>query len=165
MLRDFNKNDRPKKLSVFNCLTEPVKQEITHEERRKKNKLTRGQKRRLKWKKKFEMKNRRHRRRIVPKDYKAYIKSVLWRKRKFAYYKTHKKECVVCRSDHRISLHHMTYERLGDELDSDLVSLCWGCHANYHEQHGVQGDSIEKTMKFIVDEQEAEELREIAKNL
>lgn len=28
----------------------------------------------------------------------------------------------------RLEVHHLTYERRGHELDSDLVALCWGCH-------------------------------------
>ena len=27
-----------------------------------------------------------------------------------------------------LEIHHLTYERVGRELDSDLVALCWSCH-------------------------------------
>ena len=27
-----------------------------------------------------------------------------------------------------LEVHHRTYQRLGRELDSDLVALCWSCH-------------------------------------
>jgi hypothetical protein len=33
----------------------------------------------------------------------------------------------------RLEIHHLTYERIGRELESDLIALCPGCHA---EEHG-----------------------------
>lgn len=32
-----------------------------------------------------------------------------------------------------VQLHHMSYERLGHELDSDLVALCPNCHKLVHK--------------------------------
>lgn len=40
--------------------------------------------------------------------------------------------CQVCASTHRLEVHHRTYERLGNELLSDLVVLCRSCHRHYH---------------------------------
>lgn len=40
--------------------------------------------------------------------------------------------CQVCASTYRLEVHHRTYERLGDELLSDLVVLCRSCHQHYH---------------------------------
>lgn len=48
-------------------------------------------------------------------------------------------DCVFCvfyfedgtRNDcelQQLEVHHLTYERRGHELDSDLLALCWGCH-------------------------------------
>ena len=40
--------------------------------------------------------------------------------------------CQICGSTHRLEVHHRTYERLGNELLSDLVVLCRKCHQHYH---------------------------------
>ena len=48
--------------------------------------------------------------------------------------------CERCgRSGHRrnweLHVHHLTYERRGKELLSDVVVLCLNCHAEEHPQH------------------------------
>ena len=41
--------------------------------------------------------------------------------------------CQVCNADGPIlDVHHRTYERLGQERDSDLTVLCRGCHELFH---------------------------------
>jgi 5-methylcytosine-specific restriction endonuclease McrA len=38
--------------------------------------------------------------------------------------------CQQCGKERKtLHLHHVTYERLGNERDSDLILLCAGCHA------------------------------------
>ena len=39
--------------------------------------------------------------------------------------------CEWC-DRHAVSIHHVTYERLGKELDSDLLLLCDDCHIAAH---------------------------------
>ena len=42
--------------------------------------------------------------------------------------------CQVCNTDKSIlDTHHRTYERLGRELDGDLIVLCRDCHRIFHE--------------------------------
>ncbi len=86
-------------------------------------------------------------------DYKKYMKSTAWFKRRVAYFKIHKKECVACFSKSRIVLHHINYQRLGEELDSDLIVLCWDCHNELHETHGraseMKGSLYRITQEFI----------------
>ena len=36
--------------------------------------------------------------------------------------------CQACGSKKRITVHHKTYERFGNEKISDLMPLCWDCH-------------------------------------
>lgn len=95
--------------------------------------------------------------------YKEYIHSKKWKKRKEAYYKNNKKECALCKSEWRIGLHHVTYKRLGVELDTDLIALCWPCHSDYHEKYGVKQNN-KVTHTFIIEEQEVIKLSEITKN-
>jgi hypothetical protein len=40
--------------------------------------------------------------------------------------------CEQCGSTGRIELHHLTYERLGHELESDVRLLCFDCHRAAH---------------------------------
>jgi 5-methylcytosine-specific restriction endonuclease McrA len=61
-------------------------------------------------------------------DYATYLQSDHWKKlaeetKRLAGYK-----CQVCNSQDRLETHHRTYERKGDELQSDLVCLCHSCH-------------------------------------
>ncbi len=46
--------------------------------------------------------------------------------------------CQVCYSSTRLDVHHRTYDRFGNELQSDLVVLCRVCHDIFHK-HGRLG--------------------------
>lgn len=71
----------------------------------------------------------------VTVDYETYMQSEAWALRKSDYYATHAKRCSACGLKKSIHLHHMTYARLGAELDADLVPLCERCHDRVHELH------------------------------
>jgi hypothetical protein len=36
--------------------------------------------------------------------------------------------CQHCRSRRRLTIHHLTYTRLGHERRADITVLCWPCH-------------------------------------
>lgn len=40
--------------------------------------------------------------------------------------------CFVLFSSGDVHVHHLTYDRIGREIDSDLAVLCSGCHAFVH---------------------------------
>jgi hypothetical protein len=65
-------------------------------------------------------------------DYGEYIESDLWKRRRAAFYATHARACFVCSSRRFVVLHHVTYHRVGEELDTDLVPLCENCHKVAH---------------------------------
>lgn len=135
------------KNEVFDCL--------------KRNIINAKTPKRKKIKKKIRHKNKKIKKvRFVTPKYKDYIKSKSWRKRKNEYYKKHKKECIVCKSKWRVGLHHISYKNLGREEDEDLVPLCWGCHADYHEKYGVKADNQE-TNEYIIENQEIIEFNNI----
>jgi hypothetical protein len=108
-----------KRLSIFECLTSPVVLP-------KPNPITGEWKKHLKKIKKAKKKKKKKGKPFVRPKYKEYIKSQKWKQRRNEYYKTHPRECVICKSKHLVGLHHMTYKNLGRELDEDLVALCWG---------------------------------------
>ena len=63
--------------------------------------------------------------------YYKYLKTGKWKRRRLEYYKTHKKICFCC-EERSYVLHHLTYERIGEELDKDLIPLCEECHNEIH---------------------------------
>lgn len=66
-------------------------------------------------------------------DYYKYIKSRKWKKLANRL-KKEQPYCSECRSKENLAVHHLTYERLGNELDEDLTVLCDDCHK---ETHGI----------------------------
>lgn len=66
--------------------------------------------------------------------YNDYIHSSTWANVRRRYRKSDRPQaCVLCDSDERIVLHHLTYERVGDEALDDLVALCRTCHSYVHD--------------------------------
>lgn len=67
-------------------------------------------------------------------DYNDYLLSPHWLSfRKRALDKAHHL-CQSCGSRHSLQVHHLTYQRLGAELLSDVRVLCKDCHRS---QHGI----------------------------
>jgi hypothetical protein len=57
-----------------------------------------------------------------------------WAEQRLAYFRRHGwVVCFVCERG-PVVLHHRTYERIRDPLDSDLVALCSGCHHQLHRE-------------------------------
>jgi len=44
-----------------------------------------------------------------------------------------KKSCECCRRTENLQIHHITYDRLGEELPFDVVTVCGTCHIAIHE--------------------------------
>ena len=70
------------------------------------------------------------------KDKKTYMRSNQWKLLKFQVLTLQNNQCKLCSSTHDLQLHHLTYERLGNEYQSDLVALCGQCHQNQHDHYG-----------------------------
>ena len=85
-------------------------------------------------------------------QYKAYICSSRWKRRRLRYFRKHGKLCAACRTDQNVTLHHMSYDRLGNEcIDRDLVALCRTCHDLLHRLY--PHTSPETTFLFLADYQ------------
>jgi hypothetical protein len=65
--------------------------------------------------------------------YAEYIISEKWKRKREKALKHHGYFCRVCNSVHNLTVHHLTYVRLGREQMNDLTVLCWGCHKQHHE--------------------------------
>lgn len=70
--------------------------------------------------------------------YQEYINSPEWRARAAAVKERDGNWCRVCNSPHRLQVHHRTYERLGHEEDTDLLTMCDGCHGLFHENRRLR---------------------------
>jgi 5-methylcytosine-specific restriction endonuclease McrA len=56
-----------------------------------------------------------------------------------AYWTKYGRFCKACGSKKNLHVHHVTYERFGNELLTDLLGLCYTCHKGVHELHRKTG--------------------------
>jgi len=65
--------------------------------------------------------------------YKDYMLTEHWRNFRASYYKRHPKKCSECGTRKKIHLHHLSYDNIGRETDSDVIPLCIIHHALQHK--------------------------------
>jgi len=65
-------------------------------------------------------------------SYKNYINSPEWYDKRQLILDRCNNKCEVCHNKKVIHIHHITYERLGNELLEDLQGLCLECHQKLH---------------------------------
>jgi 5-methylcytosine-specific restriction endonuclease McrA len=70
-------------------------------------------------------------------DYATYISSVEWRLKAHDAKRRAGWVCMLCEATTALEVHHRTYARLGRELPTDLVVLCWRCHRRHHATLGA----------------------------
>jgi len=67
-------------------------------------------------------------------DYKDYINSVEWFKKREVRRKYDNNKCLYCGSEERLEVHHCHYETLGSECPyDDLITLCRKHHQQVHD--------------------------------
>jgi DNA-binding MarR family transcriptional regulator len=72
--------------------------------------------------------------------YEEYLKTPEWQATRARMLKLAGYRCQVCNGKHNgLNVHHRTYERLGEERDSDLVVLCLLCHQMFHDNGKIVG--------------------------
>jgi hypothetical protein len=72
---------------------------------------------------------------IVPElkeEYEAYLQSDNWAARRTSTLERANHVCQVCEHFPATQVHHIHYERIGAELDSDLMAVCSFCHGLLH---------------------------------
>ena len=74
--------------------------------------------------------------------YRWYLCSDQWRKTRAHVLNTREMACERCGAKQNLEVHHLSYERIGNELDSDLTLLCRKCHGSTHgyNQRHRKGD-------------------------
>jgi len=69
---------------------------------------------------------------LIPHSYADYLQSTEWRVRRADALEAAGFRCQRCGHMYGLDVHHVTYERLGNERPEDLVVLCRVCHAELH---------------------------------
>ena len=65
-------------------------------------------------------------------NYQEYLKSDTWQRKRKAVLKRDNYLCKHCQKKKAQDVHHKTYDNVGREPLSDLVSLCRECHEKQH---------------------------------
>ncbi len=81
-------------------------------------------------------------------SYSEYLHSPDWHEVKVRYRASIREaQCQLCDSSLDLHLHHLTYDRVGEELVSDLMLLCGECHAAVHDLERLGTIGLDLTMK------------------
>lgn len=67
--------------------------------------------------------------------YMAYLDSNAWKHKREERKLLDNYRCNQCPRVNNLTVHHLSYARLGDELMEDLITLCDHCH---HTHHGLE---------------------------
>ena len=67
-------------------------------------------------------------------NYKVYLQGEHWKLMRRLRLEVDSEQCAVCGSRNQLNVHHKTYDRIGAEKLSDLITLCQECHAKYHNK-------------------------------
>lgn len=65
-------------------------------------------------------------------SYEEYLLSDHWKHTRQAAIERAGWRCMLCDSAYNLQVHHRNYDRLGEELPTDLLVLCAGCHKKHH---------------------------------
>lgn len=79
---------------------------------------------------------------FTKRDKKLYMKSSSWKQKRERILYRDCYMCVSCLSSDQLEIHHKTYKRLGNEKDSDLVTLCRKCHQRQHDHYGYNYQTV-----------------------
>jgi len=73
--------------------------------------------------------------------YSEYLESDAWRTKRAQVLRRSGGFCEGCLTEPAEQVHHLTYERAGDELLFDLVAVCSGCHQRAHPNKKINSFS------------------------
>lgn len=69
--------------------------------------------------------------------YREYLHTKWWRTKRSTILDMALGRCEVCTLAKATQVHHVTYVRLGEELDEDLVAICGKCHRRVHKSNSL----------------------------
>lgn len=67
----------------------------------------------------------------LTKEYNQYINSPRWQAKRQQALKFYGSRCMVCRSQQKLQVNHLSYENFGNERMSEMSILCSSCHVEY----------------------------------
>jgi hypothetical protein len=76
----------------------------------------------------------------VNQEYASYLKSDHWKALSQARRERDGYQCIWCGSNRTLDVHHVTYERFGDEDLDDLVTVCRDCHKIRHSINPIRDE-------------------------
>lgn len=71
-------------------------------------------------------------------NYRDYLQTDYWKSVSNYIKNRDNGECVLCGETHHLQVHHKTYRHKGYEFQTDLHTLCGGCHAKFHDKQVQQ---------------------------
>lgn len=77
------------------------------------------------------------------REYEEYLESEEWAAKRVLVLRRDRHLCQGCLECVATDIHHITYERLFDELLCDLVSLCRDCHQKCHPYKDLKGRELD----------------------
>lgn len=86
---------------------------------------------------------------VARRTYGRYINSRAWANRRKQYFERYARQCAFCGKRTEIELHHHTYERMGRELDDDMVPLCRDHHQAVHDYHNAHGGTLTAATRAV----------------
>lgn len=80
----------------------------------------------------MENRNKRMSKEEIRINYNKYLESDHWKEIRKVILDRDDNKCQLCSSKERLEVHHNTYDNVGDEKLTDLITLCKYCHSNFH---------------------------------
>lgn len=65
-------------------------------------------------------------------NYALYLKSKKWQDVRAVRLKKDSYTCQICGRKFELRVHHVNYNRVGDERTGDLITICERCHNDIH---------------------------------
>lgn len=85
-------------------------------------------------------------------DYQTYLNSQTWAATRTLAIHHHGDKCVCGQVADQI--HHLNYERVGNERMTDLLPLCETCHSSYHKIEVLRLEGGKNSVRPVIDESE-----------
>jgi hypothetical protein len=80
--------------------------------------------------------------------YAEYLQTEHWQQVRQAALTRAEYRCQVCNSPYHLQVHHRTYERRGEERDTDLTVLCDTCHGRFHREGHLYAGSPSSRRRY-----------------
>ena len=95
--------------------------------------------------------------------YDAYLHTKHWKLKRRHIYKIRNKTCELCKKkinyNESYNVHHKTYDRVGNEKDSDLMLLCPECHKLIHIKKGRIPNILSFVKRYLFNKNDKSQAR------